>query len=206
MANLPAYRSSRALLLTVTTFAALLACDLAFKSWTFDHVASRPVDMKLIESGDLHGVPPHEGQLLIPKILKLRLVVNRGAVFGMMQGQRAIFVLATIVAIGLIVYFFCDSTQEQWVFHLALAMILAGALGNLYDRIMYLGVRDMLHLFPDVHLPFGWRWPGAGSRELYPWIFNLADAFLLIGVGLIFGRSIWLSRKEQAEANAEKAA
>jgi signal peptidase II len=205
MANLSAYRSRRALALTITVFIALLAFDLSFKSWTFDNVASRPVDMVEIEAGNLDGVPPHEGKILIPNILKLRLVVNRGAVFGMMQGQRVIFVLATIVAIGLIVYFFCDSTEDQWVFHVALAMILAGALGNLYDRIMYLGVRDMLHLFPDVNLPFGWRWPRAGSRELYPWIFNLADAFLLIGVGTIFARSVWLTKKENAAADAAEA-
>jgi signal peptidase II len=70
------------------------------------------------------------------------------------------------------------------VLHFGLALILAGALGNLYDRIMYGAVRDMLYLFPGVKLPFGITWPG-GNPELYPWIFNIADAALCVGVVLI---------------------
>ena len=38
-------------------------------------------------------------------------------------------------------------------------MILAGALGNLWDRVMYDAVRDLFLLFPGVNLPFGWSWP-----------------------------------------------
>ena len=204
MATGSAYRSGRALALSSCVFVVMLAADLALKYWSFQNVAYRPVDMAQVESNDLNAIPPHEGVVVMPYILNLRLVVNRGAVFGMMQGQRIIFVLASIVAIGLIIYFFCDSKEDQWLFHVALAMILAGALGNLYDRIAFLGVRDMFHLFPGVNLPFGWRWPGAGSRELYPWIFNLADAFLLIGIGIIFGRSLWIGRQEKRAKAAEK--
>jgi lipoprotein signal peptidase len=47
----------------------------------------------------------------------------------------------------------------------------------------------MLWLFPDVKLPFGLAWPG-GSRELYPWIFNLADVWLLAGIVLVAIRSL----------------
>ncbi|MCH8259484.1 MAG: signal peptidase II, partial [Planctomycetes bacterium] len=65
------------------------------------------------------------------------------------------------------------------------ALILAGAIGNLYDRVMFGMVRDMLWLFPGVKLPFGLTWPGGGSDELYPWVFNIADASLLVGLGIL---------------------
>ena len=68
--------------------------------------------------------------------------------------------------------------------HIALALILSGALGNLYDRVMFGLVRDMLWLFPGVNLPFGLHWP-QGSDQLYPWVFNIADMALLFGLGII---------------------
>jgi lipoprotein signal peptidase len=63
-------------------------------------------------------------------------------------------------------------------------MILAGALGNLHDRIHFNAVRDLLWLFPGLTLPFGLHWPG-GQSGLYPWIFNIADVALLVGVALL---------------------
>src|SRR5690606_27114508 len=78
---------------------------------------------------------------------------------------------------------FWRSPARAFVLHVALALILAGALGNLYDRLMFSAVRDMFHLFPYAELLFGWTWPGPDeSRMLYPWIFNLADAALVVGV------------------------
>ena len=58
----------------------------------------------------------------------------------------------------------------------------------LYDRMMFAAVRDMFWLFPGVKLPFGWTYPRflGGGDDLYPWIFNLADAALLLGVLLMF--------------------
>jgi signal peptidase II len=81
----------------------------------------------------------------------------------------------------------------------ALALLLAGAVGNLYDRITFGVVRDMLWLFPGVKLPFGWTWPG-GNDELYPWIFNVADAAMC--VALVF--LLWMmSRGDQSVAAEE---
>ncbi|NJS15352.1 MAG: hypothetical protein HC788_13065, partial [Sphingopyxis sp.] len=65
-----------------------------------------------------------------------------------------------------------------------LGLVLAGALGNLYDRVVYGAVRDMLHMFPGVELPFGWTWPN-GLRDVWPWVFNGADVSLLVGVGVL---------------------
>jgi signal peptidase II len=162
----------------------IFAGDLALKSWSFNHVAGQRVHLTHETAAQVDVIPPHRGIVVIAGILDLKLTLNRGAVFGLGQGGRWFFILVTVVAMAVIVLLFCRSHSSQWLFHAALGLILAGALGNLYDRLLFGAVRDMLYLFPGVNLPFGWRWPG-GSRELYPWIFNIADAALCVGVTLI---------------------
>ena len=70
------------------------------------------------------------------------------------------------------------------VAHVALALLIAGGLGNLYDRVLFACVRDFIHPLPGVTLPFGIRWPG-GSREVWPYVSNVADLFLLLGIGAL---------------------
>jgi signal peptidase II len=77
--------------------------------------------------------------------------------------------------------------------HAALGLVLAGALGNLYDRVVYGAVRDMLHMLPGVRLPMGLRWPN-GHDEVWPWIFNIADVSLLLGVGVLLLVGLWPRR------------
>ena len=154
----------------------VIGVDLLFKALAFRFVAGAPVSPA--------SVPPHEAVGVIPYILSLKLVPNRGAVFGIGQGHRLVFVLVGVVAVIVVVIAFVRSAAHRRFLHVALALILAGALGNLYDRVIFGMVRDMLWLFPGVKLPFGLAWPG-GSDELYPWVFNIADASLLIGLGIL---------------------
>ncbi|MEM7577640.1 MAG: signal peptidase II, partial [Planctomycetota bacterium] len=109
-----------------------------------------------------------------------------GAVFGLGAGKRWVFISVSIVAVFVLSWLFWFSPRGAWIYHLSLALVLAGALGNLYDRVLYGAVRDMLHMLPGVELPFGLRWPGQGgmrgSSEVWPWVFNLADMSLLAGV------------------------
>lgn len=155
----------------------MIGVDLIVKALAFRFVAGAPVSPK--------SVPAHEAIGVIPYILSLKLVSNRGAVFGIGQGQRLAFILVGVVAVVVVVIAFVRSAAHRRFLHVALALILAGALGNLYDRVMFGMVRDMLYLFPGVKLPFGLTWPGGGSDELYPWVFNIADASLLIGLGIL---------------------
>ena len=46
-----------------------------------------------------------------------------------------LFILASVLAVGFVAYMFATSQRKQWVVHLALGLVLAGALGNLYDRL-----------------------------------------------------------------------
>jgi signal peptidase II len=183
----PAYRYPGVVARFVLICVVLLAGDLALKWWAFEHWLDEPVDVVAAVEG--HAAIPGHSQILLPKLLALKLTLNRGAVFGIGQGQAWLFIVVTIVAVGLIGYIFASSGRRQWLMHLTMALVLAGALGNLYDRIRFAAVRDMLWMFPDVHLPGGLAWPG-GLTDLYPWIFNLADVYLVIGIGLLMVR--WL--------------
>lgn len=124
------------------------------------------------ENRPASAMPPHEPTELIPKVLDLQLTINTGAVFGMGKGFRTGFLIIGVIAIALITWFFTRSPRHDRVFQFALALILSGALGNLYDRYFFAAVRDMFHLMPSIP----WLWP---------WIFNFADVALVVGVCLI---------------------
>jgi len=178
-------RSPKAVGFFLLLAAALLAADLGLKWWSFQRLPNQPVDAAAVVAGEQAVPPTHHN--LVPSLLSLRLTVNEGAVFGLGQGRRWLFVLFTVIAMTIVGWTFATSGRRQWVFHVSLALVLAGAVGNLYDRIVYGGVRDMLWLLPGVKLPFGWAWPG-GASDAYPWLFNLADVMLLLGIGMILIR------------------
>jgi signal peptidase II len=173
-------RSRGAVVLFILVVVVSAAADLGLKSYAFHNVAGQPVVLD-ISDAPYFGVPHHEPTVLIPGVLNLQLTANEGAIFGIGKGNRWIFVLVSIVAVGFVCRVFWLSDAKMKLFHTALALILAGAVGNLYDRYTFAAVRDMLHLFPNSDLPFGLTWPG-GASGLYPWVFNLADVLLLAGV------------------------
>ena len=100
-------------------------------------------------------------------------IVNHGALFGVGNKYQAysntIFAVISVVA-ALAIGFWSTrpSTARDRVLCMALGCILAGTLGNLYDRIVFGGVRDFLHFF-------WFEWP----------VFNFADCCLVCGAGLL---------------------
>jgi signal peptidase II len=183
----PAGRHGPAWAVFVGICLSLLAADLLSKHYAFLHVASEPIIVDPQGSSNLAYVPqPPEGRVLLPHVLSLKLTLNDGALFGIGKGKRWFFIIVTLFAVVFILTVFARSDRRMRVLHVALAMVLAGALGNLYDRLQYSAVRDLLYLFPGVNLPLGMTWPFSGGlRGLYPWIFNIADVSLVIGVCLL---------------------
>ena len=107
----------------------------------------------------------------IPGWIEFQYTSNHGAVFGIGQGQRALFITVSLAAVLFIFYLFATSGRQRG-YQLVLGMLMAGVLGNLYDRLQYGYVRDMIHALTN--------WP-----NLFPWIFNIADTLLCVGVGLM---------------------
>lgn len=198
-------RSVRAWVVLLSFLAIGFAADLTGKQLAFDRVALSPVvlNRETIVSDPSWHPPYHDPIVVIPKALQFRLVLNRGAVFGVGPGHRWFFIVFTVLAVVVAVGAFAFRTgRRQVLIHVSLAFILAGALGNLYDRIRFGAVRDFLNMFPDLDLPFGWHW-GNGSPEIFPWVFNIADVLLLCGIGLLMVRMFLGGRGRRAVTRDE---
>ena len=103
-------------------------------------------------------------------VFHLTYTENRGAAFGMLQGGRWFFIVATVVVCGGVIWFlYKDRKRMHLLMKISLALILGGALGNFIDRVWLGYVRDM---FSAVIFNFA--------------IFNVADMALSIGCGLLF--------------------
>ncbi len=211
-AALPAVRSVRAWVTLLLVLFGGLSLDLVTKSLAFERVAGQPVILAAPESvaQPNYRLPYHEGVQALPfDLLDFHLVLNHGAVFGIGQHRRSLFIAFTILAVVVAVGVFGWWTRaSSWLAHVAIGLILAGGIGNLYDRISVGAVRDFLHLLPRWHLPWGLHWPG-GSSEVFPWVFNGADVLLLAGMTLLVIHSHWQDgargRIEQAHDSGEAA-
>ncbi len=171
-----------------------LVADLGSKELAFRFVADEPFRpnrtqvLHLLKEAPheiMILVPRHEPVTVIPRVLDFQLVLNAGAVFGAGQGKRWFFIgftlVALVFAVGLLLRW---TSGRDWLSHAAVGMVVSGGLGNLYDRLVYGCVRDFIHPLPGVKLPFGLTWPH-GSDEVWPYISNVADAVLLIGIGVL---------------------
>ena len=103
-------------------------------------------------------------------------VRNPGAAFGLFASAPAswrlgFFIAISLLALGIVVSFFRKLAPGDRLSSLALGFIAGGALGNLLDRIFRHEVVDFLHF----KLWQGYSWPD----------FNLADSFIVVGVGLL---------------------
>lgn len=202
--DIPAYKS-RGAWLTLGMVAALgLIADLSSKYAAFHSIAGKPVDVvreRVLAAQYLGNlIPPHEPITIVPKLLNLTLVLNPGAVFGIGAGKRWFFVFFTVAAMSFALWIFGTWTRarDRWA-HAAVALVIAGGLGNLYDRVMFACVRDFIHPLPGIEFPKGF--PVMGGREVWPYVSNVADLWLLIGIGILIVRS-WRTAKAESLARA----
>lgn len=115
---------------------------------------------------------------VLPPFFTLVLTYNPGAAFSFLAWasgwQRYFFIAIALVASVLIVHLIVRHRRERF-FCFALALVLGGAVGNAIDRLAHGAVVDFLLL----------RWPG-GPALFDPWpAFNLADACITVGAGLL---------------------
>jgi signal peptidase II len=134
-----------------------------------------------------HGQPQPPERLLaemglsrqvIPGV-RFTLSMNAGVVFGTPM-PRPLITAATVVTVAVVMAFFAASpARARWT-HTALALVAAGALGNLYDRLFAQvplpGLEPIRHQVRDFI---------DCSQIGYKWIFNLADAYLVIGAAML---------------------
>lgn len=204
-------RSGAAWVVLLVVMAFGLASDLASKSIAFGTIAGRPVEVDREqvlraqrEHRSLGMLVPQNSVTVVPKILDLSLVLNPGAVFGIGAGKRWFFVAFTAGALALAIWMFAAWTRPRdYLAHAAIGLLIAGGLGNLYDRIWYACVRDFLHPLPGVDLPFGWNMPLTGQPQIWPYVSNIADLWLLVGIGMLMWY-LWRGGKRESPVASRK--
>jgi len=136
---------------------ALVALDQATK-----HIIARTVDL-------------YESVPVIPGFFNITRVHNKGAIFGTFSqaNNKLVFALltaASLAALALVVYYFFKTPAGDKLMKVALTLIMAGALGNQFDRLMRGHVIDFLDFYVGrAHWPF----------------FNAADSCITIGACLM---------------------
>lgn len=153
--------------------AAVLAADRMTKVWVGGHVP-------------LGGAIP-----VIPRVLRITHWTNEGAAFSLFAdsasphavrwGLVAFASIAALVILGLLIRF----GSRVSCMTAALALILGGALGNIFDRVAYGSVID----FIEVHI-FSYHWPD----------FNVADSSIVVGACLLVLESFFASHEEETHA------
>jgi len=120
-------------------------------------------------------IPYGGSKNIIPGFLNLSHVHNRGAIFGLFNqtGTPLIYLVltfASLTALGLVVYYFVKVPLSERLLKITLSLVLAGALGNLADRL----IRGYVIDFIDIYIG-KYHWPS----------FNVADSCISIGAVLL---------------------
>jgi signal peptidase II len=152
-------------------FPVVLVLDFVTKRWALEALA----DQRRIE--------------LFGGLLPLTLAFNKGAAFGLRIGEdsRWLFVPITFVALGLMAALFRQAARDDVLRVSALSLVVAGAVGNLYDRLRW--SRGVVDFIGPVDLGF-WDFP----------IFNVADSAITCGA-IMLALSFWQEeRRERARA------
>jgi len=118
-------------------------------------------------------IPPGGSVPLLTGIFHFTHATNKGVAFSMLSGWPMVILAITLITIPALAWWYARTWREAPSSLVAgQGLILSGALGNLIDRVQFNYVRDFLDFMPP--LPLIGKWA----------IFNVADAFICVGVGL----------------------
>lgn len=121
------------------------------------------------------------------EFLKITSHRNAGAAWGILQGQMAFFYIVTAFVLAMMVYLYIKEAKGKPMMQIGIALLIAGAIGNLIDRVLYQQVTD----FVDV-LIINYSFP----------IFNVADASLTIGVALLLIYYLFIDKSGKDDQHA----
>ena len=177
----PSVPSVRRKYLLFTIFALI---SFALDQWT-----------KILARRHLRPLGSRNAKVVIEGYFDLRYAENPGVAFSMLQDIPGGRVLLTLLAVGafvLVLYYLRKTPIDNTRLHIALGLVGGGAIGNLVDRVIYGKVTDFIVWKVGVH-----EWPA----------FNIADAALCIGVGLMLLDMViswWGARKTPQRTPAKE--
>ena len=135
-------------------------------------------------------IPLHDSIQVIPDFFRLTHVENRGAAFGLFaespsEWKIAVLVLFSIVALVIVSALLWRSSHTMTATAVGLSLILGGALGNLWDRLLSGKVVDFLLVYIG-----SYQWPA----------FNVADSAIVVGAGLLVFEILFVKTPEEKSA------
>ncbi|MCY2928921.1 MAG: signal peptidase II [Planctomycetota bacterium] len=200
-----AFRSPLAVYLFLGALGIGLVGDLLSKHYVFESLLADPVGQqqaietyliykaqkRTLETRDVLGC--FQTRRVLGVCFKLQ--TNKGVVFGTelhpsQSVHRLIVACVSVLLVGMVGVFFATSESSAWMAHLALGAVLAGALGNLYDRLW-----GSVQIPPLAPAEFQVRDFIDCSALGYPWVFNVADILLVVGVGALAVHWLLASRR-----------
>jgi signal peptidase II len=131
-------------------------------------------------------MPLYQRAEVVPGFFSITHVRNTGGAFGILGGERGgtgriLFVVASVVAVGVLLVIFYQMKENEKVLPFAFALVLAGAVGNLIDRLAYGEVVDFLDFYVS-----SFHWPA----------FNIADSAICVGIGLLAFELLFRDQKQ----------
>ncbi|MFC1655078.1 signal peptidase II [Myxococcota bacterium] len=139
------------------------------------------------------GPPSKPFVTVIDGFFHLKYAENAGAAWGLLRNASPtfripFFIIVSLLAIGLIIWFFRRIELHKKLLPLAVSLVLGGALGNLVDRVRMGKVVDFIDWFITI----------GGDEKHWP-TFNVADAAITVGVVLLILEMFIGFKKEPAE-------
>lgn len=126
------------------------------------------------------SLQPKGSVTIIKNFFKLTYVENRGGAWGAFSGALWLFIIITVAALGFMFYLMKDFDLKTNAFYsIGLALVIAGAIGNFIDRVIFKYVTDFL----DFYI-FGYDFP----------VFNVADICITIGVFMLIIKLLFFSK------------
>jgi signal peptidase II len=150
------------------------ALDLWTKHAVFAHFDAQPWPREVV---------------VVPGFLNYGKTYNPGVVFGLAQKFPAFWKGVAVLAVPAILAIFFSVKRLRWILTLSLGMILAGTIGNMYDRLAHGAVRDFLKFYVV----------SDGQQKVWP-LFNLADSYICVGVFLLTVEMMFFEEKRRPAA------
>jgi signal peptidase II len=116
---------------------------------------------------------PGESRLVIPHLLWWTYVQNTHGAFGLFGNSPVLLIALAIIVLTIFALAFRDAVQRSLLVRIAFGMIVGGAVGNIVDRLQHRWVVDFIDF-----------------KTIWPNVFNVADASITIGVGLLIIASL----------------
>ena len=132
------------------------------------------------------NLPVGEKAQLLGDLVEVWHAQNRGAAFSLFQGGTVVFLIVSVLSIGMVAYFHRSLRDRSPWLHVVLGIVLGGTLGNFIDRLRQGYVTDWLSIGIGAT-----RWP----------TFNVADSSVVIGIGILVVY-LFLTSPDRREATA----